>query len=806
MRLLLLAAFTLLMLPAVAQQKVTWQEPPEAITSLVDAPLTPSIRTSPNGRYLLLLEQPSLPPLGELAQEELRLAGIRLNPRTNGPSRQWPYRGLVLVDIVTGEELPIAGLPSGTRITEVRWSPNSEQFAFLLTRNKGIELWVGNAASKRVQKLTGAVVSDLVGPAMSWSANSKHIYYKQVPSNRGVPPKEPLLPAGPVVQENLGKTAPARTYQDLLENAHDEALFKYYLTAQLMRTDLSGQAEPIGEAAMFTSFSVSPDNSHLLVEYLSEPFSYLVPWYRFPKTIEAWNLEQGPGYTVAKLPLAEGVPIGYGSVRTGPRRVEWRSDAPASLYWVEAQDGGDIKKEAAVRDRLFCISAPFKGEPKAVLDFELRYGGINWYNNGLAIVNEWYWQTRQSITSRFIPGEPGKMGKDKTVIWDRSWEDRYSSPGSFMRTTNASGHEILLSDDGGQTLFLAGDGHSPEGKRPFVDTYNVGTKQTIRLWRSEAPFYERPVAFHDVANNKLITRREAVADYPNYYLRTLGKTTLTQLTFFENPYGALGNFKKELVEYERADGVKLSATLYLPYEDDAKNKNLPVLMWAYPQEFKSAKYASQVTDSPYQFDRIGWWSPLVWLTQGYAVLDDPKMPIVGEGETEPNDAFIPQLVGSAEAAKNYLVERGVGDPNRMAIGGHSYGAFMTANLLAHSDLFAAGIARSGAYNRTLTPFGFQAEERTLWEAPEVYFEMSPFMHSDQVNEPLLLIHGAADNNSGTFPMQSERYYNALKGHGATVRLVMLPYESHGYRGRESVLHMLWETYEWLETYVKKADE
>jgi dipeptidyl aminopeptidase/acylaminoacyl peptidase len=127
---------------------------------------------------------------------------------------------------------------------------------------------------------------------------------------------------------------------------------------------------------------------------------------------------------------------------------------------------------------------------------------------------------------------------------------------------------------------------------------------------------------------------------------------------------------------------------------------------------------------------------------------------------------------------------------------------MTANLLTHSRLFAAGIAESGAYNRTLTPFGFQNERRSYWEAPEIYNRMSPFMNADKVKDPMLLIHGMADNNSGTFPIQSESYYAALKGFGATVRLVLLPDESHGYAARESILHKHWEVLNWMNKYVR----
>ncbi|MEM8934417.1 MAG: prolyl oligopeptidase family serine peptidase, partial [Acidobacteriota bacterium] len=456
---------------------------------------------------------------------------------------------------------------------------------------------------------------------------------------------------------------------------------------------------------------------------------------------------------------------------------------------------------AEIRDTVYLHAAPFDDEPTAMASLGLRYGGTMWGDGDLAIVTEWWWKTRQLRSWRIHPDRPGA---EPTLLQDRSYQDRYADPGNPTFTTNAFGRPVLLTDD--EAVFLIGNGASPEGDRPFLDRLDLASGETERLFHSAAPYYERPIRVLDVAQKTVLTQRESVDEPPNYLVRDLDGDTSRTLTDFAHPTPSLQGLQKELIQYEREDGVQLTATLYLPPGYDKEEDGpLPMVMWAYPREFKDAKAAGQVDDSPYRFDRVGWWSQLVWLTQGYAVLDDPKMPIVGEGDAEPNDTFREQLVSSASAAVDEVVRRGVADRERLAIGGHSYGAFMTANLLAHSDLFAAGIARSGAYNRTLTPFGFQAEERSLWEAPDVYFSMSPFMHAEKVDEPILLIHGEADNNAGTYPMQSERFFNALKGHGATARLVMLPYESHGYRARESILHMIWETNRWLDLYVKNAE-
>ena len=506
------------------------------------------------------------------------------------------------------------------------------------------------------------------------------------------------------------------------------------------------------------------------------------------------------------MPLAEEIPIVFDSVAPGPRSFGWRDDASATLYWTEAQDGGDPRVMTDVRDIVHMLPAPFLGDPMALVSLGFRYQGVLWGDDNLALVSERWRKTRRSRTWVV---EPGIQNEDPQLLFDRSSEDRYSDPGRPLTRSTALGRSVLLTADDGKTLFYTGEGASPEGDRPFLDkrTLLAGDEsQVVRLWRSEVPYYEAPVDFIDPERRFLLTRRESKTAPANYYVRHLESGILRQLTHFPHPTPQLANVQKELVRYQRRDGVQLTATLYLPPDYTPDEGPLPMLMWAYPREFKSANAAGQVRTSPYRFVRVSPTGALPWLTQGYAVFDGPAMPIIGEGDEEPNDTYIEQLVASAKSAVDEVVRRGLADPKRIAIAGHSYGAFMTANLLAHSDLFAAGIARSGAYNRSLTPFGFQAEPRTFWEAPEIYFAMSPFMHAADINEPMLMIHGEADNNSGTFPLQSKRMYSALKGAGATVRLVMLPHESHGYRARESTMHMLWEMTEWLDRYVKNTDE
>ncbi|MEM7479855.1 MAG: prolyl oligopeptidase family serine peptidase [Acidobacteriota bacterium] len=804
-RTLLVTLTVLLFATAGLAQDEGYQLPPQVLVDLLDAPLPPAVRTHPDGTWLALLERPSQPSIAELAEPELRLAGNRIKPRTNAPSRSRHATSVTLLKVDDGTERQVSGLPAAARIEHFTWSPNGEHFAFTHTAETGVELWIGSLADASAQAVTGPILNLTMRAEPRWLADSSAVVTPVLAESRGDAPLPPRVPEGPIIQENIGEKAPARTYQDLLETPHDEALFDHYFTAQMARIGRDGEVTRLGEPAVIWNAAPSPDGRYLMVETLHRPYSYLVLASRFPRRTEIWNAAGELVERLADQPLQEKVPTAFGSVPTGRRAFQWRADADATIAWAEALDGGDAGAEAEERDRIFTLAAPFNGEPVPLVTLSQRLAQIQWHDGDLALVSSWWWKTRNNRAWRVAPDHPER---EREKLFDYSWEDRYNDPGNPLMETDARGRARLAVRRG--SLVLIGVGASPEGDRPFLDLFDLESKETERIFHSEAPWYERPMDLLGEPEGDglglLLTLREAVEEPPNIYVRDPegDRARPRQITRFPHPTPQLKGIRKEQIRYSRADGVTLTGTLYLPAGYDAERDGpLPAVLWAYPQEFKSADAAGQVTDSPHRFVRIGWWSPLLWLTQGYAVLDDPTLPIIGEGDEEPNDTYVEQLVAGAEAAIEELARRGVGDPDRMAIGGHSYGAFMTANLLAHSDLFAAGIARSGAYNRTLTPFGFQAEERTVWQAPEIYFAMSPFMHAEKVNEPILMIHGEADNNSGTFPMQSERFYNALKGLGATARLVMLPHESHGYRARESILHMLWETHRWLDTYVKE---
>lgn len=782
-----------------AAQEFTYQMPPQSIIELVDAPATPNISIGNKAGKILLIHASELPDIEDLAASELRLAGIRIDPVTYSPSRATYSRSLSFSSLDGSREVTVTGLPAKARIRNISWSPDEQYIAFTHTTANAVELWVADVQNAQARQLSSLKMNEVLGQAFVWMPDSHTLLVKARPATSETPPPVTTLPTGPVVQENTGRKAAVRTFQDLLKNPADEALFDHYAASEIYLVKLDGSTSLIGQKAVYGGLNPSPDGNYILSTRYVKPFSYIVPYYRFAQQYDIINTEGDLIHHLASIPVADNLPQGFDAVRKGIRSPQWRADEAATLFWVEALDEGDPAAKASFREQLFFLKAPFDGMPVASAKLQFRFGGLQWGNSGFALVTEYWRKDRKTRTSSFNPAIENSQLK---TVFDRSSEDQYNDPGRFQTLSNEAGFNVLLIDQKGKSLVLFGQGASPEGNRPFVDSYDINTGITKRLWRSEAPFYESPVKIINLREGIIITRRESNVMQPNYYQRDLRKNKLRQITFFPDPTPSLRALSKEIIHYKRNDSLPLSGTLYLPAGfRPGIDEPLPTLLWAYPNEFKSADAAGQFSASPYTFTRIGATSPVMLATLGYAVLNDASFPIVGEGDNEPNDTFIPQLVANASAAINKLVEMGVTDPARVAVAGHSYGAFMTANLLTHSKLFAAGIARSGAYNRSLTPFGFQGEERNYWEATALYQEMSPFVHADKMKSPLLLIHGAADDNSGTFTLQTERYFDALRGLGATARMVLLPHESHGYRARESVLHMHWEWISWLERYL-----
>jgi len=801
MKTLISSTLLFLFISVNAQDNLVYQKPPQNILELVDVELAPYALFDTKKTVMVTVQRDAFKSITEMSKEEMRLGGLRIDPKTNIGSRTTYYHTIKIKSLKAKNAKPVLvkGIPENAHFANFTWSPDEQKIALTNTTDKGVELWVLDIPTKTVSKLTEGNINANMNDVINWFEDSEHLLIKVISAD-----KKPLIdaessiPTGPTVSVSDGKKAQNRTYQDLLKNANDEFNFEQLAHSEIHKIDLKGNANKWLDNAMYRNITFSPDGNYILVSKIEKPFSYLVPYYRFPTKTIVYDKEAKQVALIAATPLIEDLPKGFMAVKKGRRYIEWRNDVAASLIYAEALDEGDPANEVEFRDEVFQLDAPYNGTPKSLLKTVNRYSGIDWGTPTMAIANDYWWNTRNTKAYVFNPSDATQKLE---IIEDRNYQDKYNDPGRFVTHKNKMGSYVLSLD--GDNAFLLGDGYTKEGQFPFLSKMNLKTKKTTRIYTSAyTDKYER-LNYYDHINNTLLVRIESKNEYPNYYLRPLKTKKLNQLSFFANPFETIASVQKEAITYKREDGLELSGTLYLPLGyDKTKKEKMPMILWAYPREFKDKSSASQSTQNENKFTYPGWYSPVFWVTQGYVVLDNAAFPIVGEGDEEPNDSFRSQLVANAKGAIDAVDKLGYIDRNKVAVGGHSYGAFMVANLLSHSNLFAAGIARSGAYNRTLTPFGFQSEERSYWDAPDVYNTMSPFMHADKMKSPLLLIHGQADNNAGTYPMQSERYFNALKGLGATVRLVMLPKESHGYKAKESILHLLWEQHEWLEKHVK----
>lgn len=778
---------SLLLATAVAAQSSTYLVPPKEVVAAFDAKPLPDAILSPARNLLALTQRRAQPSIAEVARPMLRLAGARIDPKTFGPHRLPLIQSIALKKIAGGDAIAVT-VPANADLAYVKFSPDGSRLSFVNTTSNDTELWIANASNGSA-RVVAHHLNATTGDPCDWLRDNATLVCKFVPSGRGPAPAQPAVPSGPNVQENEGKAAQVATYEDMLKTAHDEDLFAYYFTSQLAL--VNGEKTPIGKAAIYSEVTPSPDGKYILTTTLKRPFSHLLPLSEFASEVQIHDRDGNVVKTLADKPSREGVPLT--GVEKGPRAFRWRLDQPATVVWAEALDEGDLKNKVPFRDKV--MEMRVGSEATQIAKTEWRFTNIEYTEKGAALLTEFDRPSRHVRTWVLDGGEPRK-------VWDRKQDAAYDNPGSPV-TRRDTGVRAMFGarDEGpilqyGDSIYLIGQGASREGDRPFLDRLNLKTLDKERLFHSAADAYAMPVAPLTDDASQILTRRETPKDPPNFFVGD------RQITFFKDPQPQMRGVTHQYVTYKRNDGVTLSATLYLPpgYKQGEK---LPVIMWAYPREFGDADSASQVSGSPNRFTIVSGYSHLFLLLSGYAIFDNPTMPIVGPGETA-NDHYVDQLVASAQAAVDKVVEMGVGDRDRIGIGGHSYGAFMTANLLAHSRLFRAGFAESGAYNRTLTPFGFQSERRTFWEVPQIYENMSPFFYADKIKDPILLMHGEADDNSGTFPMQSERLYMALKGHGATVRYVTLPDEAHGYAARETLLHVLAERINWFDRWVKNA--
>lgn len=773
--------------------------PPQAVVDIVDAPSAPAVGLSPDGQRMLLSMRPALPTIADLSQPMCKIAGYRINPATTSRFQTTFTTALEIVDIASGARRAVQ-TPDGGQLGVASFSPDGAHLAFSIHTDLGVELWLADVATGAAKRLGDFMLNGTLSAGFSWKSSSETLLVHRIPPGRGAAPREPQVPSGPIIAETSGRAATTRTYQDLLQSPFDEALFEHYFTSELGRVDLEGHFTRLGEPGIYLSADPSPDGQKVLVTRVKRPYSYVVPASDFAQATEVWNPQGEVLWTVVDRAVADDVPIG--GVVTGPRSIRWMPHEASTLMWAEAQDRGDPNVEVPHRDQLFALAITADQSdrtPRELGKTVMRFRGATFTDQkDVVLVSEYdikkRW-TRAAFRDFSAAGAP-----DLLVLTDRSSQDRYGDPGRLVDHALPNGDSVAIVRDG--ALFLSGSGASATGERPFLDRMLLKDGTKTRLFESPADKYTTFVDFvGDVrgAQTTFVVRQESPTSPPNYYL-TGPDRDLSPLTDFPDPHPQLTGIRKELVRYERADGVPLSGTLYLPPEWE-EGTRLPLVIWAYPVEYSSAAVAGQVRTTTNRFTRLSGTSPLMFLTQGYAVLDGAAMPVVGDSQTM-NDTFIEQIVAAAAAAIDAMVRKGVAEPDKVGVGGHSYGAFMTANLLAHSNLFQAGIARSGAYNRSLTPFGFQSERRTLWEAPETYVAVSPFFHAGKINQPLLMIHGDDDNNSGTFPIQSQRLFHAMQGLGGTARYVRLPKESHGYSARESVLHTLAESFAWFDRYVK----
>ena len=781
-----------------SQEKTSYQIPKKELLELIDVELAPSIIKDSKNENFVFLYRDAYKSISDLSQEELRIAGLRVNPSKYIGSRTTYYKNVKVLKLSKSKEpLQLKGLPSNPKLSNFKISPDESKIALTNTTNEGVEVWVADLKTLIAKRIYSSNINATLGDPITWLKNNNELLIKTIPDNKkALIDRNSIVPTGPTITENEGQKAQNRTYQDLIKNPDDAFNFTQLSLSNIVKIDLKGKEKKFLDSKMYRSVSVSPNGSLVMVSFIKTPFSYLVPYYRFPTEYRVYSDNGDLVKVIQDTPLTEELPKGRMSTTTEPRNIGWRDDLGASLYFFKALDKGDPENKIEFRDALFQWDYPFNNEPQLILKVNNRLSNVVWGNNDIAIATDIWWNNRNVKTYLF---NPSNTSKKALVIENRNYQDIYSDPGNFLMKKSKYNTKVLNINN--NTAFLLGSGFTENGQFPFIDKINLEKNSKERLYQSSFTKKYENIIDYDPEKEVAFVRIESPKEFPNYYFRDVISNKLNRITFFKNPFKALEKVKKEIITYKRDDGLDLSGVLYLP-EDASVGEKKPMILWAYPREYKDKSTASQKRSNPNTFTYPSMRNPIYWATQGYVVLDRAEFPIVGEGDSEPNDSFRKQLVANGKAAIDAVDKMGFIDRDRVGVGGHSYGAFMVANLLSHSNLFAAGIARSGAYNRTLTPFGFQSEERSYWEAPDVYYSMSPFMHANKMKTPLLLVHGEEDNNSGTYPLQSVRYFNALKGLGATTRLVMFPKESHGYRAKESILHLIWEQDRWLDMHVK----
>jgi len=794
-----------------------YNQPPKNILDVMRAPSPPIPRVSPTHDTILLVTRQQYPSIARVATPFLRLAGVRVEPRNHSKHDTPGGYGITpcntnfeLVHIPDGAQIHVA-LPAGACAGEPLWGADGKRFAFVNIAPESVDLWIGDAKTGEAHRVPGARLNPMFDGELLWMPDQKTLLVKLAPKGMGAPPPEPIVPIGPSIQETEGQKGQSSTYEnrDTLGNKHDEELFDYYAASQLALIDAAtGAIAPVGKPGNYESLDPAPDGRHILVTTIHKPYSYVTTYDRFPQEVEVWDISQRShvlSHTIVSLPLADRVPI-HG-VPLGPRDFSWRATDPATLVWAEALDGGDWNVNVPARDKILLEKAPFISPAVEIARLQQHYGGFDWSEqSSVALLTEWdnnrHWRRTFTIDVDQLQSKP-------RLIWDLSTDEKYKNPGNPVRRTLANGPRVVRQD--GDFIYLAGAGASPDGNRPFLDRLNLNTLKSERLFRSDKTSYEQFLSFTGSDTRTFLTWHQSPTDAPNAFARTLGKpldasageaafaSTSVALTHISDPTPAVRAIKKRLVKYKRADGLDLSFTLYTPpgYQEGTR---VPTILYAYPLDYADASTAGQVVGSQATFTQLYEYKLL--LLGGYAIIDNASFPIIGDPK-KAYDTYLEQLVADAKAAVDEAVRLGVADPDRIGVTGHSHGALMTANLVAHCDLFRAGAATSGSYNKT-TPFGFQNERRSVWEASDVYLKVSPFFFADKLKTPLLIVHGAEDANPGTTPIQASKLYEAIRGNGGTARLVLLPHEPHWYTAMESNEQLIYEMLRWFDKYVKNA--
>lgn len=782
-----------------SHENLKFQLPPTEILQLADYTPAPTISMDMRYEFVIFKYRNAYKDLEDLISPEVRLAGRRVNPINRVSTSIDFFRNIKIGKTDGREPVQVEGLPENLRIAYTAFSPDERFYSFTNVTDVGHELWIINIKEAKAKKLLEAGLNAFLGNPVVWFSDNRNMLVRLIPENPKIFFKTEIeKPKGPVIVESTGDTAQNRTYPDLLKNEMDMHNFEALALSELYVVDIYGNKSFFREQDLYKSAFTSPNGKCVLINVLKKPFSYLVPESRFANATFVCTSHGKFVKTIDEADVSENLPKGIMAVDCNKRDIYWRADLPATVSYVQALDNGDPSMECDFRDALYCWDSPFTDKPKMIFKVPLRCSGVSWCDGELACVTDVWYDSRRTCTYLISPDFPERPARK---LYDRNYQDIYSFPGNFEVARNKYGHFVLINDN--RHLFLVSEGYTENGKFPFIDKLNIDDLTATRIYQSEyTDKLEEIILFEDYKGGNALVRIQSVDEFPNFFIRNIKDNTLKAITNVENPFKSLKNISKEILRYKRSDGVELTATLYLP-ENAKKNKEkLPLLIWAYPVEHKDKNSTGQTTANPNEFIYPYWGSFIYWVMRGYAVLDDASFPIVGEGTNEPNDTFIEQLTENAKAAIAAANQSGCVDTERVGIGGHSYGAFMVANLLTHTDLFKCGVARSGAYNRTLTPFGFQGEQRNYWDAKAVYDDSSPFRFAEKMKTPLLLVHGENDNNSGTFTLQTERYFQALKGLGAPVRMVILSKEKHSYAARENIMHLLWEEDRFFEKYLK----